>query len=268
MVLTKRKILVITIVVLSLILATLLCILMIPEKEPEYIPPTTEVTFPTLEANPLSPEDFVYENGFLTCLTAETVLGIDVSSHQREIDWNAVKAAGVEFVMIRVGYRGTDQGGIYEDEYAKSNYEGAKHAGLLVGAYFFSQATTTEEALEEANFTLSVMDDWELDMPLVFDWEYSGEGSRVATMVAAVVTECAKTFCQTVNNAGFTPMVYFNTDIARYFMYLDELSDYPFWLAMYDQDFIFDYKVDMWQYTSSGSIPGIEGNVDINLYFP
>ena len=268
MVQTKRKQLYLAIAVLSLLLAVLLCILLIPKRRPQAEATPTETTQPILETTPLNPQEFTYINGFLTCVSAESQLGIDVSSHQGEIDWEQVKAAGVEFVMLRVGYRGLDQGGLYEDEYAQINYAGAKAAGLKVGAYFFSQAITPEEALKEAEFALVITKGWSLDMPLVYDWEYSGAENRVAAMTAPQVTECAQLFCETVKKAGFTPMVYFNPDIGRNFLHLEALKDYPFWLAMYDQDFTYDYKVDMWQYTCEGSVPGIVGNVDINLYFP
>ncbi|MBR4863936.1 MAG: glycoside hydrolase family 25 protein [Oscillospiraceae bacterium] len=268
MVLTKRKLLYIAIAALSALLLVLLCICLLPKGKPQPGQAPTEATQPTLETNPLNPQAFTYINGFLTCVSAESQLGIDVSSHQGEINWEQVKKAGVEFVMLRAGYRGLDQGGLYEDEYAQRNYAGAKAAGLKVGAYFFSQATTPEEALKEAEFALVITKDWQLDMPLVYDWEYSGEENRVAAMTAPQVTECALLFCEKIKDAGITPMVYFNPDIGRNFLNLEALQDYPFWLAMYDRDFTYEYKVDMWQYTCEGSVPGIAGNVDINLYFP
>lgn len=267
MVLTKRKTLIIAIVVLSSLLAFLLCLLLIPKKEPENrMPETTPVT--TQETVPPNPVEFAYENGFLTCLSAESILGIDVSSHQKGIDWQKVKEAGIAFAMIRVGYRGLDQGGLYLDEFAQSNYQGAKKAGLQVGAYFFSQATTPEEAAEEAEYALSITESWDLDLPLVFDWEYSGEENRVAAMTAPQVTQCAEIFCSAVEKAGKEAMVYFNPHVARDYLYLDTLQNYPFWLALYDDTLTYDRKIDMWQYTCEGTVPGIEGNVDINLYFP
>ncbi len=268
MVKTKKETLLLAVVALSLLRAVLLCILLIPKKEPVPETAPTETTLPLPEISTLTAEDFAYVDGFLTCLSAESILGIDVSSHQKEINWAEVKAAGVEFVMIRAGYRGLDQGLLYEDEYAQRNYLGAKEAGLAVGAYFFSQAKTPEEAKEEADFALTITKDWALDMPLVYDWEYSGEENRVANMTAPQVTECTKIFCEAVKAAGKAPMVYFNPDQARTFLYLESLTDYPFWLAMYSDSFTYEYHVEMWQYTCEGTVPGIAGNVDINLYFP
>lgn len=236
--------------------------------------PLSDVTSPQSDPSPLaasefSPEDFVLdENGYMTCLSQTCIRGIDVSTHQKEIDWVQVKNAGFEFVMIRLGYRGSVQGLLFEDEWAQSHYQGAKAAGLKVGGYFFSQAVTVEEAKEEARYAMQIIQDWELDMPLVYDWELIQEDYRNADLDARTLTDCVKAFCDTVEQAGYTSMVYFNPDVSSTRIYLEELSDYDFWLAMYHDEMVYPYKVDMWQYTCTGSVPGIQGNVDIDLYFP
>lgn len=232
--------------------------------DPAEADPTTAA--PTLAENPYGPEDFGYDGEYLTCLGGESVLGIDVSSHQQDIDWEAVADAGVEFVMIRLGYRGYETGVIHADVNAQQNYEGAKAAGLRVGAYFFSQATTTEEAVEEAVFALNMIEDWEVDMPVVYDWEYVSEDARTAQVDRRTLTDCTIAFCQRVENAGHTPMVYFNVSQVQHRLYLEELTDYQFWLAMYTEEMDFAYQVDMWQYTCEGTVPGIETDVDINLW--
>ena len=224
--------------------------------------------YPPLEPNPLYPEDFISYNGYLFCTTRPAVMGIDVSTHQKKIDWEQVKAAGVKFAMLRVGHRGTDIGGIYEDELVRQHYEGASKAGLKLGYYFFSQAITPEEAEEEARFVLDIIENWQVDMPVVFDWEPMGKDARTAGMSPRTLTDCAKAFCDTIAQAGLEPMVYFNAIQSRRELYLQELADYKFWLAMYSDSMTYEHKVDMWQYTQSGKIPGIEGDVDINLYFP
>ena len=229
---------------------------------------TEETTLPQPTANVFTPMDFGYEGGYLTCLTDESIRGIDVSTHQKEIDWEQVKAAGFEFVMIRIGYRGSVQGLLFEDEWAQVNYAGAKAAGLKVGGYFFSQSISVEEAIEEANYAMSIIEGWELDMPIVYDWEFLQEDYRNAHVDARMLTDYTKAFCQTVESAGYEAMVYFNPDISRKQMYLEELTDYRFWLAMYKDQMDYPYKVDMWQYTFTGTVPGISGDVDINLYFP
>jgi len=239
-----------------------------PETEIQTQPTDPpEPTLPPPEANPYHYTDFQYDGRYRTCLAAETMVGIDVSSHQKQIDWQAVADSGVEFVILRVGYRGYSSGLVQGDELVQQNYQGAKEAGLLVGAYFFSQAVSTQEALEEAEFLLSQVADWEVDLPLVFDWEHKGEGSRTHNLDSRIVTDCAIAFCDAVEEAGYESMVYFNPHHAKRFFHLPELVDYPFWLAYYTDRMQYSYKVDMWQYTNQGSVPGISTPVDINLLF-
>lgn len=230
-------------------------------------PETT--TEPTLAPNPYGPEDFTYdEQGFLTCAAGNAILGIDVSEHQYEIDWEQVKAAGIEYVMIRIGWRGQVLGKLTEDTMAQANYAGAKAAGLKVGAYFFSQAITEQEAVAEAEFAMNIIRHWELDMPLVYDWEQVDSGDRTADMDPRLLTDCTKAFCDTVALMGYEPMIYFNGYQAEHLLYLEELTAYPFWLAMYADRMDYPYAVDMWQYSCTGTVPGIETDVDLNLWFP
>lgn len=238
--------------------------------EQTTVPPTTQPTEPTLpppEANPYHFTDFQYDGRYRVCLAAPTLVGIDVSYHQKQIDWQAVADSGVDFVILRVGYRGYKTGLIQEDELAQYNYEEAKKAGLKVGAYFFSQAVSVEEALEEAQFLLDTVAEWEVEMPLVYDWEHKGADSRTYNLDSRIVTDCAIAFCDTVAAAGYDPMVYFNPHHAKRFFHLEELVAYPFWLAYYTDRMQYSYKVKMWQYTSTGTVPGIGTDVDINLWF-
>ena len=229
---------------------------------------TTEATLPPPEANPIGLGDFAMVDGYLTCLSTQSVLGIDVSEWQDEIDWQQVKDAGVEFAMIRVGWRGSEQGVLVEDICAQANYAGAAAAGIKVGAYFFSQAISVEEATEEANYMLNLIKDWDVEMPVVYDWEFISAESRTGNVDPRTLTDCTKAFCDIVANAGYQPMVYFNMNHSYENIYIRELTDYPFWLARYDTVLNYPYKIDMWQYTETGSVPGISTNVDINLYFP
>lgn len=227
------------------------------------------ITLPPPAENVFTPKDFAYEGDYLTCLTDESVLGIDVSKYQGQIDWQQVKQAGVEFAIIRLGYRGYGAaGGLNEDALAQENYRGAKAAGLKVGAYFFSQAITVEEAVEEARYAMELVQEWELEMPLVYDWECLADDYRTVGVDARLLTDCTIAFCDTVAQAGYTPMIYFNPNQSRKQMFLEELTGYGFWLAMYSDQMNYPYKVDMWQYTNEGAVPGISGKVDINLYFP
>ena len=152
----------------------------------------------------------------------------------------------------------------YAREQLRLVLEKAREAGLKVGAYFYSQALNMEEAREEAILALEILDGFQLDMPLVYDWE---QEERTKNVKARTLTDCTLAFCEVVESAGYEPMVYFNSFQAQELLILEELTHLPWWLAMYDITAEFPYKVDMWQYTCTGSIPGIEGNVDINLLF-
>lgn len=233
--------------------------------QPEETVPTQQ-TLPPPEENPYDSLDFALdENGYLSCVTGESILGVDVSAWQENVDWQQVKSAGMEFAIIRIGGRGTTEGALYPDSYLQTNYTGARNAGLQVGGYFFSQAITPEEAREEAEYALSLIDGMEMDMPIVYDWEYVDDQSRTANLDARTLTECTKAFCDTIRAAGYEPMIYFNENQSHKQMFLEELTQYPFWLASYTTSLDYPYKIDMWQYTSSGSVPGINGNADINL---
>lgn len=243
----------------------------LPAQPPAQTQPSTPetTTLPPPTENVFTPMDFGYEGDYLTCLTDESVLGIDVSTFQKEIDWEQVKAAGIEFAMIRVGFRGYGSSGkLVEDARAQQNYENATKAGVKVGAYFFSQAISVEEAKEEAKYVLELIKDWDVQMPVAFDWECLAADYRTVETDPQTVTDCAKAFCQVIRQAGYDTMIYFNPSQSRDMMYLEELVDYGFWLAMYSDRMTYEYKVDMWQYTKEGTVPGIQGNVDINLYFP
>lgn len=220
-----------------------------------------------IPVNPYGPEDFVREGEYLSCMAGPAVQGVDVSAHQGQVDWQQVAAAGMEFAMIRIGYRGYTSGGIYADEYAHDNLTGAKNAGLKVGAYFYSQAVTPTEAALEAAYCISLLEDYDIDMPVVFDWEYVDSEARTAAMDAETLMACTKTFCDAIRDAGYEPMVYFNPTLAETLLDLEELLDYPWWLAMYSDQMTWPYDLEMWQYTAKGNVPGISGDADINLWF-
>ncbi len=243
------------------------------------LPPTTTTAAPslppepTLVPNPFEKQDFVYdENGFLTCLAAESWLGVDVSAHQGSIDWGQVATSPVDFAMVRLGYRGWGTEGILrEDSRGLYNLDEAAAAGLKVGVYFFSQAISVEEAVEEARFLLKLLDGRQLDMPIVFDWEnVASEEARTNDMTKEAITACALAFCREVEAAGYQPMVYFYLDLARWKLDLLALQEtgIGFWLAQYSDTLGYSNRVDMWQYSNAGNVPGISTKVDMNLFFP
>ncbi len=230
-------------------------------------PQPLEPNLPEPEENPYYPSDFVYEDGFLTCTAGETLTGIDVSAHQGLIDWQQVAAAGVDFAMIRAGYRGYKYGQVNEDSTAHMNIQLAQGAGLMVGVYFYSQAISVEEAVEEANFLVEFLEGYTLELPVVFDWERYSDEARTANVSGRTVTDCAIAFCDVIRGSGREPMIYFNSNQALNQLSLPELTEYGFWLAQYDTSVWFPYKVDMWQYTNKGSVPGVNTNVDLNIGF-
>lgn len=218
----------------------------------------------------LSPDGFVRdERSRMTYNDPSVVIytGIDVSVFQGDIDWDAVKNDGVDFVMLRVGYRGYGEKGIMgEDANFRKNYDGAKKAGLKVGVYFFSQAVNEEEAREEARFVLDAVKDLTLDYPVAYDWEFvSNDEARTNGMTSETITACAKAFCGVVSDGGYTPLIYFNCETGYFNYELSEVKDIGFWLAEYYDAPSFYYNYKMWQYTKTGTVDGIDGDVDINI---
>lgn len=247
--------------------ALMILLLFLRPGLPSSPPSTVEATLPPPPENPYTEADFYTDDGFVHCSAIPAKTGIDVSSHQEEIDWAAVAASGVDYAMIRVGYRGYDQGGLHMDAYAEANLQGALDAGLPVGVYFYSQAISVEEAREEAAMVLEFIRDWNITYPVVFDWEWVGADARTAGVSSRTVTDCTLAFCQMVQEAGYKPAFYFNLDLAQNTFRLRELQDFDFWLAQYQDAMTFAYDVDMWQYSCTGRVAGITGDVDLNLCF-
>ena len=192
--------------------------------------------------------------------------GIDVSFYQQEIDWPAVAADGIDFAILRLGYRGYTQGGLMQDKQFGQNLQGALDAGLDVGVYFFSQAITPEEAAEEAGYVLSVLDGAALAYPIAFDWEHVSEPeARTKDLTGEELTQCAKAFCARIREGGYEPAVYFNQTLGYLHYDLRELTDCALWLAEYGSRPDFYYHFDLWQYSHTGTVAGIEGNVDLDL---
>lgn len=193
-------------------------------------------------------------------------MGIDVSKWQGKIDWKAVAKAGVEFAIIRVGYRGAQNGVIYEDPYFKQNIAGATAAGIKVGVYFFSQAITEAEAIEEASMAISYVSGYNLAFPIYIDTEQVS-GGRANSLSRRARTNIVKAFCKTVQNAGRKPGVYAGTYWLRDNLYSSELESYSIWVARYNDTLNYSGKYDMWQYTDSGKINGIKNYVDMNICY-
>lgn len=210
------------------------------------------------------------ENGYLTYESDQytSKVGIDVSRYQKEIDWAQVKASGVDFAILRLGYRGYGTGAIVTDTYFEKNIQGALANGIEVGVYFFSQAINETEAAEEAQYCLDLLQGrYDITYPIIFDWEPydSSLNPRTEGLSDEMLTKCAVSFCNTVRAAGYETMVYSNLTYFYLHFDLSELVDFPLWLAQYNRTPTFYYHFDMWQYSCTGTVPGIKGNVDMNI---
>ena len=193
-----------------------------------------------------------------------TARGIDVSKFQGSIDWNAVKADGITFAIIRCGYRGYGSGALVEDSTYRANIQGAINAGLKVGVYFYSQAINEQEAVEEASMVLSLVGGYSLPLGVYYDTE-SVAGGRANAISAAERTACAVAFCETIRNSGYSAGVYSYASWFYNALNFANISKYNIWIAQYRDTLSFSYKYNIWQYTGSGSVKGISRPVDMNI---
>ena len=195
-----------------------------------------------------------------------TARGIDVSKFQGSIDWNAVKADGITFAIIRCGYRGYGSGALVEDSTYRANIRGAINAGLKVGVYFYSQATNEAEAVEEASMVLSLVSGYSLPLGVYYDTEkVAGDTGRADTISAAQRTACAVAFCETIRNSGYSAGVYSYASWFYNSLNFANISKYNTWIAQYRDTLNFSYKYNIWQYTGSGHVNGISKPVDMNI---
>ena len=193
--------------------------------------------------------------------------GVDVSSYQGVIDWPAVKAAGADFAMVRVGFRGYGTGALVEDEAFSRNAGEAAAAGLTVGAYFYSQAVTEAEAAEEARFVTDRLRNTDVSGPIAYDLEfYTADQARTDGLTGEQATRNALAFCQVIRQAGYEPAVYMNLHWAGSMYGMEELADLPVWLASYGPAPSLDRGITLWQYSESGTVDGITGPVDLDLW--
>lgn len=192
---------------------------------------------------------------------------IDVSSHNGDINWEKVKEAGIKGAMIRVGYRGYGDATIVEDDCFQKNIAGAKDAGLKVGVYFFSQATTPEEAIEEAEYVTKKIWGRGVTLPVAFDMEPFMGNERFINHDIKSKTEMADAFLKVISKFGYEPILYGNPTWFTSDVDISKLTEYPVWLAHYTFSTEWPYAFRMWQFTSQGRVSGINGDVDLNLIF-
>ena len=192
--------------------------------------------------------------------------GIDVSKYQGNIDWGAVAASGINFAIIRVGYRGSSSGALVQDPYFKKNISGATKAGIKVGLYFFTQAVNEAEAVEEASMAMSLASGYKVTYPIFIDTE-SASNARANGLSKSARTAVVKAFCQTVRNGGYKAGVYASKSWYANQLNASALNGYCIWVAQYNSSCTYSGKYDMWQYSSKGSVSGIKGNVDMNISY-
>lgn len=268
------------------------------EEEPETVPETTveeetqedpstdgkhvEVTFrdgtrdwveidPKLRKNTYDYSNFVSKNNLLRYYAdgkQVSFLGVDLSRLQSGVNYAAIKNEGIDFCMLRVGARGYESGAIQQDERFEEHINGALAAGLNVGLYFYSQAVTEAEAVEEANFLLSKIGGRRISYPIAFDMEFvENDTSRIETLTKAEKTKIALAFLNRIKEAGYTPMLYGNKEWLMTRIDLSELEQFDIWLAQEEDIPDYPYAFSMWQYTRKGEVYGITGYVDLNVSF-
>jgi len=190
-------------------------------------------------------------------------MGIDVSAHQGKINWAQVRQSGVEFAMIRCGFRGQTSGGIYEDAYFKTNVAGATANGVKVGIYFYSYAKNVNQAKEQAEWVRDNLENYKIDLPVAFDWE-SWNYFNTTGMSFNTLNKAANVFLDTLSDAGYKGMLYGSKT------YLEKIwypTKYEIWLAQYSTKATYNGEYLIWQMTENGKVDGIKGDVDINVMY-
>lgn len=194
-------------------------------------------------------------------------MGIDVSKYQEVIDWDKVREAGIKFAIIRLGYRGSSSGALVEDPYYRQNIQGALNAGIKVGVYFFTQAVNEVEAVEEASMAISLLEGYNITYPVFIDTEGAGGNGRADHIGVEARTAVCRAFCETIENAGLTGGIYASKNWYNNNLQMQELERFVIWLAEYRSIPEYQGYYQLWQYTSSGYVDGINGRVDLNISY-
>jgi len=192
--------------------------------------------------------------------------GIDVSRYQEKINWEKVADDGVEYAFIRAGVRGSTEGKLSEDANFEANIEGALENNIDVGVYFFSQAVNEKEAVEEAELVLEMIEPYDIKYPVVYDLEeVTSSDARTKNLTKEEYTKNCIAFCETIKEAGYTPMIYGNLKTFMIMLDMEQIEQYEKWFAYYNPEVYFPYEFSVWQYTSEGMVNGIKGDVDLNI---
>lgn len=223
---------------------------------------------PAVAPNEYNKEAFSLDGPNMTYADGDYMLGIDVSHHQGNIDWNAVKSEGYDFAILRIGYRGYGEtGSLNADKKFETYYNQAKAAGLKIGVYFFAQAINEEEAKEEAQFVIDILDGRQLDLPVVYDPEsILDDEARTDNVSGEQFTKNTRMFCETILENGYEPMIYANMLWEAFELDLSQLTDYPLWYADYEPVPQTPYAFKCWQYSNTSKVKGIDGEVDLDIW--
>ncbi len=265
-----KKLLLLTISAILLILCTTSCAEITTQKA--TLPDASEATSAHIEPETehiFKKSNFKTDkNGFLTYSDklVYSLKGIDVSSYSGDIDWKKVAESGFDFAMIRLGGRGYgESGALYTDEKAFLNIDGAKKNGIKVGGYFFSQATTEEEAFGEAEYALEIVGDEKLDLPIAYDFEHiEDDEARTDSVKNKDIRKFSKAFSKVITQKGYESMIY-GEDEDFYDIYNESVA--PKWIAEYDNTPEINESVKIWQYSKDAEIDGISGSVNLNIMF-
>ncbi len=213
----------------------------------------------------------ILENGEYQYMEGDQVVshkGIDVSRFQGNIDWQAVAGDGVEFAFIRVANRGYGTGKLVEDEQFEKNIKGAMDAGIHVGVYIYSQAVNEQEIAEEAELVMQKLAAHDVKCPIVYDVEKTADpNGRMNQLSVEERTRLTQLFCQTVETAGYKPIIYHNMEMGALMLDIEPLEQYDKWLAYYNDDMYYPYEYKIWQYSDKGKVSGIASEVDLNICF-
>ncbi len=203
----------------------------------------------------------------MQAVSGNAKVGVDVSKWNGDIDWDKARNAGVEFAIVRAGYRGSVTGSLVEDSYFQANMKAAAASGVPTGVYFFTQAVNEVEAVEEASAVLQLISDYKLDYPVYIDTEGAGGNGRADGLDAETRTLVCEAFCRTIENAGYKAGIYASRNWFNNNLQTEKLEQYQIWLAEYRSVPLYQGYYQMWQYTSKGKIDGISGNVDIDISY-
>ena len=222
--------------------------------------------------NSYNTENFRIDDGFMAYFDEDgnkiSHLGCDLSYHNQYVDFDELAESGCEFVMLRCGFRGYSEGGLMKDEKFEQYASEAERVGLKIGVYFFTQAVTVEEAEEEAEYTLKLLEDHKISYPVAFDTEYIDD-DKARTNTTEISDELRSdiciAFCEKIRENGYYPMIYASENWLRRYLKIEALKEYDIWAPQYleENDFLYDFTI--WQYTAEGSIPGVKGVVDLDI---